>query len=591
LLSEKQNELLQRCSIGKYGIEIVINQIPDHGFKGQTVALDVEHDESGGFVGCGILVVGSNVVHYFSDLHALSSIDFSTVHAVAHNGKSDFEILNSWGINVRSEQLVWDTCLLGHIIDSSLHNYGLKDMAKRELGIEYPSYDEIVGKHKGKCKKLSDCDCIRQTLDKQPIELVSAYNAMDCYVTAQLYREQRRKQNWGGADEGTSNEMDYFNEIEKPASFVFAKMENRGISVDLDYLKILEVELEAAQLPFKAAIGEALGPINLNSPKQLLEALHAKGIKPVLKGKGSTDKRALDALRHVPLVSQLLSYSEIDTLLTSFVRSYLARGQKVVHPFFNQCGTRTGRPSCSNPNLLQIPQRTINGKLVRRMFVARLGMSMGDCDYGQIEPRVLAHLSDDPTLCDLFNDSVDFHTYTAERLGISRDRAKILNLSVGYRATFKSVAMQLKCSDKEAQNEIDKWWGLFPSLRRWQDRLIYETKRSGFCTTLLGRRIKVDGLSNGNKWQREAAERQVINNIAQGSAAEIMKRAMIDIDAGMPTIGLLVQVYDELVFEAPTADIENVRNYVVDKMRNAVILKVPLTVDSGVGPNWNEAKA
>ncbi len=190
----------------------------------------------------------------------------------------------------------------------------------------------------------------------------------------------------------------------------------------------------------------------------------------------------------------------------------------------------------------------------------------------------------------MFADGVDFHTFTAENLGISRDRAKVLNLSVGYRATFKSVAQQLKLSDTEAQNEIDKWWNLFPTLRRWQDGLIFTSKRSGYCTTLFGRRIKVEDLSHGNQWRRGGAERQLINNITQGSAAEIMKMAMISVTKsaryGLNGFGLLVQVYDELLFESE--DIDTDMTIVKHCMENVVKLDVPLVVDSKSGPNWGE---
>jgi DNA polymerase I len=383
------------------------------------------------------------------------------------------------------------------------------------------------------------------------------------------------------------NAHEYFLDIERPVSFILQKMENRGIRLDLSYLANLKLTLEAQKKPIEDAILNELGPINLNSPKQLLEALHAKEIYPVLKGKPSTDKRALQGFIGNGIGDNLLRFSEIETLLSSFVRPYLERGQTVVHPHFNQCGTRTGRLSCSNPNLLQIPRRTDNGKLVRKMFIPRDGMLMGDCDFGQIEPRVLAHLSKDPGLLQMFNAGVDFHQFTATKLGISRDRAKVLNLSVGYRATFKSVSGQLKCTDREAQNEIDKWWTLFPHLRSWQDQLIYDSKRSGFCTTLLGRRIAVDGLNASNQWKREASERQLINNITQGSAAEIMKMAMIRVERSYPMIGILVQVYDELVFEGYPGDMEDVKMC----MEKAVELDVPLTVDGGTGPNWSEAKS
>jgi len=576
-MSTKQSELLQTFTTlcATYKINLRINAWEDK-TPFLPVSMDVEHDEQGNLVGMGFCK--GNDVWYFTEMRPNLKWLIEKGEFICHNGKGDFDCLRQWGIAIRDEQLIWDTMLMGHIIDSSLKTYGLKDMAKRELGIEYPSYDDIVGK---RTKKQSQ---ERVTLDKQPLELVSMYNAMDCYATYKLYEKQSNTSNpYPGI-------CDYFDEVEKPAALVFSTMENRGISVDLAYLADLKKTLETQQIPLCIDIKKQLGDINLNSPKQLLGALNAKGIYPTLKNKPSTDKRALSGLRSTPIVESLLSFSELETLLSSFVRPYIERNEKVVHPFFNQCGTRTGRPSCSNPNLLQIPRRTANGQLVRRMFVARQGMSMGDADFGQIEPRVLAHLSGDPALCQLFNDSVDFHTYTAERLGISRERAKILNLSVGYRATFVSVMSQLGCDKDEAQTQINNWWNLFPALRRWQDRLIFETKRSQFCTTLLGRRIKVDGLSNGNKWQREAAERQLINNITQGSAAEIMKRAMIDIAAGYPSCGLLCQIYDELLFEAPTNQIQSVSDYVIDKMVNSVKLVVPLTVDSGIGPNWAECK-
>jgi DNA polymerase-1 len=392
------------------------------------------------------------------------------------------------------------------------------------------------------------------------------------------------------------NIYEYFREIEKPVAEIFYGMSNRGICVDLHYLETLKSSLETQKKPIQDEIQNALGPINLNSPKQLLEALNEKGIYPNLKGKPSTDKRALAYLSHIGTVSKLLAYSQLETLLSSFVNPYLERGTSIVHPFYNQCGTRTGRLSCSNPNLLQIPKHTENGKLVRKMFIPRPGFVLGDCDFGQIEPRVLAHFSKDANMLRMFNDGINFHTFTQQKLGFpdtddGYKRAKILNLSVGYRATFKSVGQQLKCSDREAQNEIDKWWNLFPGLRRWQEHLIYECKRSGFCQTLMGRRIKVDDLSNGNQWRREGAERQLVNNITQGSAAEIMKMAMTLINKRIPNLyssgfGMLVQVYDELLIESK--DISTDLNSVKFDMEGCTRLEVPLVVQAGCGPSWGE---
>lgn len=385
---------------------------------------------------------------------------------------------------------------------------------------------------------------------------------------------------------------DYFTELERPIASILNDMSNRGLCIDLPYLNELKVALESQERPLKTSILNELGNINLNSPVQLLEAFNNKGINPEYKGKASTDQRGTlnTVYKNDPIVKLFKEWNEINTLLKKFVYSYLDRKVATVHCFFNQTGTRTGRLSCSNPNLLQIPRRTENGKLVRRMFVPRDGMQFGDCDFGQIEPRVLAHLSKDPVLCEMFNNGVDFHEFTAERLGIDRDKAKVLNLSVGYRATFESVMSQLRCDKDEAQKQIDQWWTLFPQLRRWQDQLIYESKRSGFCTTLLGHRIRIDGLSEARSWSRESAERQLINNITQGSAAEIMKKAMILI-ADSPylskSFGILVQVYDELLCESgdATNDMDEVRRLMEECCPE---LEVPLVVDGKIGKNWSE---
>jgi DNA polymerase-1 len=575
--NDKEEELQATFNglIEQYKLNTVIN--PKNGLFKEPVALDVEHDESGNFVGCGMYQSINHTCYYYSDVLLLRAVDFSVLSLICHNGRSDFDVLRSWGIDVKDNQLVWDTELISHILDSSRHGYGLKTLASSDLGISYPSYDDIVGRRT--LKQVKE----RRTLDKWPVSIVSAYNAMDCFSTYKLYESQVSMLRSGRE---TAETQKYFEQIERPIAFILNRMENRGICVDLQYLETLKRDLETEKLPIENEIKNDLGNINLNSSKQLLGGLNAKDIYPTFKGKASTDKRALENHKNHRIVQLLFKYSELDTLLSTFVKPYLERNESIIRPWFNQCGTRTGRLSCSKPNLLQIPKRTQNGKRVRRMFIPRPGMLFGDCDFGQIEPRVLAHLSKDEILCKMFNDGVDFHAFTSERLGITRERAKVLNLSVGYRATKYSVQRQLGGTLDEAQEQIDKWWNLFPNLRRWQETIIYESRRSGFCTTLLGRRIKVDALTEGNPWKREAAERQLINNITQGSAAEIMKLAMLKIHKCAPSLGLLVQVYDELLFESPRIieDLEIVKK----SMECAIKLDVPLTIDCKQGNNWGD---
>ena len=573
--TEKQKEQLHHCwnTLNQNGIKIIVNEIPN--FANEEVVCDVEHDEQGSFVCLGLSEIGSNNIYCIYDFSFCNSIAFYTFSLIGHNFKTDLELLQQWGLDVSKYNLFWDTQLYHHILDSAYPEYGLKYLADKFCNISYPSYDDIVGK---KTLKQSQP---RITLDKQPKDLVILYNACDILATKKLYEYQKTKT--------TNRDTEYFLDLEHPCGFIFSNMESRGIRIDLPYLRQLREQLENQLTPKKQALLNQLGNINLESPKQLLEALKNKGVTPKWRGKDCTDKRALEYLKNILLIQELLDYRELETLLATFIYPYLERNQEYIHPFFNQCGTRTGRLSCSNPNLLQIPKRTENGKLVRKMFISRSGMELGDCDFGQIEPRVLAHFSKDPNLLELFNSGTDFHEFTAQRLGISRERAKILNLSVGYRATWKSVAQQLKIGQYEAQKEIDKWWELFPTLRRYEDKQIYESKRSDFITTLMGRRIKVKGLSDSNPFRREAAERQLINNLIQGSAAEIMKMAMVAISTSKrysSQFGLLVQIYDELLAESQnmTEDLSLMKQ----DMENCIKLDVPLVVDAKMGANWAE---
>ena len=555
----------------KVPVSVYIDQILHTDFI-DGCSLDVEDDEQGNFVGLGIS--DGDSCWYWSKLELAKDIRIPKF--IAHNGISDIRKLQKWGFAVDESWLIHDTQLFGHIIDSSLRTYGLKDMVKRELNVEYPSYESICGKKTSKGHK---------TLKEFPVEAVAQYNACDCYYTYKLYEKQVKQLRVEGNTTKHYAEENYFKTLEQPVSAVFSAMQEKGIRLDLPYLRRLEAALSAKRAEIEKSIKNELGDINLNSPKQLLEALHAKEIYPELKGKPSTDKRALERVRVAGVVDALLRYSELETLLSSFVKPYLERQTEVVHPQYLQTGTRTGRPSCSNPNLLQIPRKTENGKLVRRMFIPRDGSLFGELDYGQIEPRILAHLSGDAGMCGMFAGGVDFHTFTSKKLGITRDSAKVLNLSVGYRATFKSVSQQLKCSDEEAQKQIDAWWAAFPHLWAWQKQLIWQTKRDGYFTTLMGRRIKVEGLNEYNKWKREYAERQLVNNVAQSSATEVMKMAMIVVHkAG---INVLVQVYDSLLIEEKAEELPAKLALTKQLMENAVKLSVPLTVDTKTGNNWS----
>ena len=560
----------------RFGIKKVVNPQTPPIFH-DVCGLDVENDENtGAFLLLGIF---DGTTYYGWTKFEMAKMVYIPQFS-GHNGISDLEKMKVWGFKVADTSLVWDSQLYQHIQDSSQRTYSLKDVSKRELNYEFPSYEDICGKKTNKSHK---------PFTQQPIELVISKNASDCYATYHLMKKQRAR--------STAQQQMYYQSVESSVSKVFHAMSEKGIRIDVPYLKQLEQELSGKRDVLEKEIKNELGNINLNSTPQLLKALALKNIYPVgvkgkNRGKPSADKFALEKYKDIYFVNKLRERNELETLISSFISPYIGRNIEITHPNFLQTGTRTGRPSCSNPNLLQIPRREeerfYDGKLVRRMFIPREGMQFGELDYGQIEPRLLAHLSKDSSMCEMFSSGTDFHNYTAERLGIGREAAKVLNLSVGYRATFKSVSQQLKCSEQEAQKQIDAWWSAFPQLYAWQTKLIWQAKKDGYFTTLMGRRINVDGLNEYNKWKREHAERQLINNIAQASATEVMKHVMIQ--AHKHNINILVQVYDSLLIEEPKDEIEAQIEKAADIMKHAVKLDVPLTVDYGIGSSWADVK-
>ena len=559
---------IEAWSVEKYGVKLYIN--PDWGINFYDgMALDVEDDEQGNLVGIGIYDPKLNVCYYWNEPWQSRLVP----KFVAHNGISDLRKLHKWGFNVTDEHLMWDTMIIGHLIDSSLRSYGLKDMSVRDLGIDQPKYEDITGKI-GSNKHV--------TLRDIPLELTAQYNAIQCYTTYMLYKKQYSQ------IKATNQELKLYETLEAPAAKIFNKMEAKGLKLDLGYLTTLKDTLEAQISAVKQPILNELGNINLESPKQVLSALSTKGINPTFKKKPSTDKRGTLYTKwgNEPLVKNLSKYSELESLLSGFVYPYLERNQEEIHPHFSQVGTRTGRPSCANPNLLNIPKRTENGRLVRKMFIARPGRMFGCADYKEGEPRLLAHLSKDKDMCALFNEGRGFHSYFAERLNISREKAKIFDLETYYRATKFGVARTLNCSLTEAQKWIDAAWNLFPGLWDWEQKVIYEAKKNGYITTLMGRRIRIEGLDNPNEWRRSEAERQVMNNLAQGSLQECTKIAMIEIDkAG---IEILVQVYDDLLIESYEHNISHDIQIVVDKMQNSTKLCIPMIADSKSGYSWGE---
>lgn len=554
--------------VEQYGYTINYN-VPSIIELSPTVIIDVENYKDGRFAALGMLVPHCKEIFYWDDIElAKTNLCKMPRTLVGHVLRTDIHKLKKWGFKI-DDRVHYDTALIEHLINSTKMKYGLKELAKEKFGIEYPKYAQIVGE--------GDFDKVAQ-------DVIANYNGMDLVATYELYKSQLSLN-------APYEQHVLYKELLWPLGGVLNAMEERGLAIDLEYLRKLMVKLSKERSHVEKHLYGELGAINLNSPQQVLEALHVKGITPTYKGKASIDQRGLRNLEgRYPIISQLLGFSELETLLSSFVAPLLEQGRQseaVIHPFFSQTATRTGRLACYRPNLQQVPTHSEKGKKVKRAFVARPGYQLVELDYAAIEPRMLAHFSQSRALTELFKSGVDFHDYTSERMGIDRQKAKVLNLAAGYRMTKFGMAHQLKCSVEEADRELREWWALWPDLELWENNLISATKQSGFIATLLGRHIFIDQLDSVDKKLREKAERRTIENLAQASASEICQLAMIHLyDEGF---NLVNQVHDSIVLEIEDDEhLEAGIKRACEIMENVLELSVPLICEAKQGKNWGD---
>ena len=399
-------------------------------------------------------------------------------------------------------------------------------------------------------------------------------------------------------------------ELERPLSAVLARMEHRGVRLDVDYLHALSEMLAAELERIQAEIFRLVGhPFNLNSRDQLEKVLYDElGLPPLKRtaktGKRSTSAAALEALRdRHPVVALILKYRELSKLKGTYVdplpRLVHPRTGRV-HTRFHQTGTATGRLSSSDPNLQNIPVRGEWGGRIRRAFVAGEGMKLVVADYSQIELRVLAHLSGDENLIRIFQEGQDVHAATAAWIfgteavdAEMRRAAKTVNFGVLYGMGPHSLAQTLGIEYDEAADFIARYFASFPRVRAFFDRLLEEARAKGYVETLFGRRRFVPELSSKNRRAREAAERVAINMPIQGTAADLIKLAMVKLDARLDEVQghQLLQVHDELVLEAPKDRAQAAARLVKEVMEGVWPLRVPLVAEVAVGDNWLEAKA
>jgi DNA polymerase-1 len=391
---------------------------------------------------------------------------------------------------------------------------------------------------------------------------------------------------------------------------VLARMEAAGVAIDLAFLEELSVELTGQCRDLEAKIHEHAGEaFNVNSTPQMRRILfEVLGLTPVKRTKTgpSTDADSLQKMAEAhPIVADLLKYREVEKLRGTYADALppLVRDDGRIHASFNQISTTTGRISSDSPNLQNIPVRTSGGREMRKAFIAAPGNGLLTADYSQIELRVLAHLAEDPGLIDAFARNLDVHTVTASRVfgvdesavdAFQRRFAKVVNYGLAYGMEAFGLGQRLDIPTDQAREILDAYFASFPNVHAYMDEIVKEARSRGYTTTIFGRRRQLPELASGNFRIRQMGERMAQNAPIQGSAADIFKLAMIDLDRALVATGsraeMILTVHDEIVLEVPIDEAEAVKEVVRKTMESVCELKVPLVVDLGFGPNWAEAK-
>ena len=517
-----------------------------------------------------------------------------TKRKVGQNLKYDLIVLRHAGMPVAGP--LFDTMIAAFVLDPAQSSYKLDKLVRTHLGHEMIPISELIGKGRQQLQ-----------MDQVPLERVTEYAAEDADYTWRLKElfEPRLK----GSDRGP-----LFFETEMPLVSVLTDMEYAGISLDVEFLREMGREMAARIDAIADEIHQQVGtPFNLDSPKQLGEILFDKlGYRVVKKTKTarSTDAETLEVLAAEtgdPLPTLVLEYRELQKLRGTYVEALpkaLSGRTGRIHTSYHQTGAVTGRLSSSEPNLQNIPVRTELGRQIRRAFVPRSRDELLIvADYSQIELRVLAHFCQDPTLIEAFMADRDIHAFVAAQVnGVPleavtkemRGRAKAVNFGIIYGQSAFGLSRTTGMSRTEAKAFIDDYFRRYPGIRGFLDQCVEDAKRDGYVRTILGRRRPIPNIDSRNRTVRAQAERLAVNTVLQGSAADLIKTAMIQLHGRIReerlALRMLLQVHDELVCEAPRKQASHLSELIADVMSHAMELRVPLKVDVHTGENWLEAK-
>ena len=514
------------------------------------------------------------------------------VHKLGQHGKYDLHVMRRHGVELAGYDD--DTLLESFVLDSGSARHDMDSLARRHLGYETVKYEDVCGKG---AKQIPFSQCA--------LDDATRYAAEDADITLRLHRVLSPRL----AAEPALERV--YREIEMPLVPVLERIEANGVKVDMDELRRQSADLSKRMLAAQQKATELAGrAFNLDSPKQLQALLFDELRLPALvktpKGQPSTNEEALEAIadqHELPRV--ILEYRGLAKLRSTYtdkLPEMVNPDTGRVHTSYHQAGAATGRLSSSDPNLQNIPIRTDDGRRIRRAFVAPPGRRLVACDYSQIELRIMAHLSQDPGLVRAFESGADVHRATAAEVfgrkledvtGNERRAAKAINFGLMYGMSAFGLARQLGIGRGEAQDYIALYFSRYPGVRDYMERTREQARERGYVETVFGRRLYLEYIRAGNQAQRAGAERAAINAPMQGTAADIIKRAMISVDgwlAGHRDRALMIlQVHDELVFEADESFVPTLVEEAGRLMASAAQLSVPLVVDSGTGSNWDEA--
>ncbi len=511
---------------------------------------------------------------------------------IGQNLKYDKSVLAHYAIDLQG--IGYDTMLESYVLDSTATRHDMDNLALKYLGHKTIGFEEIAGKG---AKQL--------TFNQIALEQASDYAAEDADITLRLHQVL-----WPRLEqEGELSKV--FTDIEMPLLPVLSRMERTGALLDADMLRQHSKQLAKRMHELEQEAHDIAGEtFNLGSTKQLGHILFEKLGLPVIqktpKGAPSTAEPVLQELAlDYPLPKVLMEYrglSKLKSTYTDKLPELINPDTGRVHTSYHQAVAATGRLSSSDPNLQNIPIRNEEGRKIRKAFVAQDGCKLVAADYSQIELRIMAHLSNDGNLLRAFNEGLDIHQATAaEIMGVALDQvtgemrrnAKAVNFGLIYGMSAFGLAKQLGIGRNEAQEYIDNYFHRYPGVHEYMENIREQARSQGYVETLFGRRLHLPEIQSRNVPRRQAAERTAINAPMQGTAADIIKRAMIEMDAWLikKQLGarMIMQVHDELIFEVPEKELDTVTKAITKRMQGAAELKVPLLVDIGVGDNWDQA--